>query len=147
MDEQVRSEKDGEAAKAEPVEVDLRALLERSRLGLLRLFRALDRLGLAQDLPPELRELFELDADLVEALWVLDQRPGQFDMSAMVRDTVASLGAIPDALTAFFALLNADEQSRLAACANAVRATLVASDAYLQIPGRDPAADPLHGAP
>lgn len=147
MDERIRSNEDGQATKTETIEVDLRALLERSRLGLLRLFRALDRLGLAQEVPPQLRELFELDADLAEALWVLDQPPGQFDLSAMTRDTVASLGAIPDALTAFFALLSADEQSRLAACANAVRATLVASDAYLQIPGRDPAADPPHGAP
>jgi hypothetical protein len=147
MDERIRSETGFESVRTEPIDVDLRALLERSRLGLLRLFRALDRVGLAQDLPPELRELFELDADLAEALWVLDQRPGQFDMSAMVRDTVASLGAIPDALTAFFGLLNADEQSRLAACSNALRTTMVTAEAYQDIPGRDPAADPLHGCP
>lgn len=147
MDEQIGSARGCESAKTEPVEVDLRALLERGRLGLLRLFRALDRLGLAQDLPPELQELFELDADLAEALWVLDQPPGQFDMSAMVRDTVASLGAIPAALTAFFGLLNADDQSNLAACSNALRPTMVTAEAYQDIPGRDPAADPLHGGP
>ena len=54
MDERIGSERGSESAKTEPIDVDLRALLERGRLGLLRLFRALDRLGLAQDLPPEL---------------------------------------------------------------------------------------------
>ena len=56
----------------------------------------------------------------------------------MTRDTAASLGAIPEALTAFFALLSASEQTQLARMVNAVRAGLSTSDAYLQIPGRDP---------
>lgn len=113
-------------------------MLERSRLSLLTLFRALDRLGLSQDIPAELHMLFELDADLVEALWVLDQPPGRFDLAAMAVDTMASLREIPGALRAFFALLNAPAQAELSICADVVRATLVPSDAYLQIPGRDP---------
>lgn len=116
----------------------LRALLERSRLSLLTLFRAFDRLELAQEIPPELHMLFELDADLVEALWALDQPPGRYDMSAMTMDAMASLMAIPDALRAFFALLCSSAQAELSVCADAVRATLVPSDAYLQVPGRDP---------
>ncbi len=121
------------------MEPGLRELLERSRLSLLTLFRALDHLELAQEIPSELHMLFELDADLAEALWVLDQPPGRFDLSAMTADTMASLSAIPDALRAFFALLSAPAQAELSVCADAVRATLVPSDAYLQIPGRDPA--------
>jgi hypothetical protein len=120
-------------------ELELREVLERSRLSLLTLFRALDRLELAQEIPPELHMLFELDADLAEALWVLDQPPGRYDLSAMTADTIASLRAIPDALRAFFALLSEPAQAELSVCADAVRATLSPSDAYLQIPGRDPA--------
>lgn len=118
----------------------MREVLEMSRLKLLALFRSLDHLHLTQNLPPELRALFELDADLAEALWGLEQPIGRLDVRAMTRDTVASLGAIPEALTAFFALLNSSEQTQLAHTVNAVRAGLAASDAYLQIPGRDPAA-------
>lgn len=120
------------------VPVGLREVLERSRLSLLALFRALDRLHLAQQIPPELHELFELDADLVEALWALDQPSGKLDAGAMTRDTVASLGAIPDALTEFLQLLRAPVQSELAACMSEVRASLARSDAYQQVPGRDP---------
>jgi hypothetical protein len=119
----------------------LRAVLETSRLSLRALFRTLDRLHLAQDLPPELRALFALDADLAEALWALDQPARRLDVAAMTRDTIASLGSIPEALTGFFALLNAAEQTALARAVRGVRATLAPTDAYLQIPGRDPAAD------
>jgi hypothetical protein len=49
---------------------DLRARLEAARLDLLALFRALDRMDLsAQEIPQRLlRQLFERDADYVEAL-------------------------------------------------------------------------------
>jgi len=115
-------------------------VLETSRLSLRALFRTLDRLHLAQKLPRELCALFELDADLAEALWVLDQPIRRFDVAAMTRDTIASLAAIPEALTAFFELLSASEQAELAGAVKAVRASLSLSDAYLEIPGRDPAA-------
>ena len=88
----------------------------------------------------ELRTLFHLDADVAEALWALDQPITRFDVMAMTRDTVASLATIPEALTAFLDLLNPSAQAQLAAAVKAVRASLAPSDAYLQIPGRDPAA-------
>jgi hypothetical protein len=54
------------------VHVDLRSRLEAARLDLLALFRALDRMDLtAREIPQLiLRQLFELDADYAEALWI-----------------------------------------------------------------------------
>ena len=118
----------------------LRELLEGRRLAMLALFRALDRLHLAQNHPPELHDLFELDADFAEALWVLDQPVGSFDLKAMTADTVASCEAIPEAVAEFLRLLNEQEQGQLVVCMKAVRASLVLADAYQQIPGRDPTA-------
>jgi hypothetical protein len=37
-----------------------------------------------------IRQLFELDADSVEALWALDQPVGKLDLPAMLRDTLAA---------------------------------------------------------
>jgi len=128
-----KASKKGEMSRAA-----LRARLEAKRLDMLALFRALDRLGLMQDLPLELRDLFELDADLAEALHVLDQSSKRFDMGAMRRDTMASLRSIPLALNALLALLDLPTRKQLACCYEGVRAGLVLSDAYLQIPGRDP---------
>jgi hypothetical protein len=116
----------------------MREQLEGARLNMLAFFRALDRLHLAQDRPPQLHELFELDADFAEALWVLDQPVGRYDLEAMTADTVASLLAIGDAVSEFLGTLSEEEGWRLAACMKTVRATLVLADAYLQIPGRDP---------
>jgi hypothetical protein len=50
---------------------DLRARLEGARLDLLTLFRALDRMHLTREQISQrlIRQLFELDADYVEALW------------------------------------------------------------------------------
>ena len=38
-----------------------------------------------------------MDADFAEALWALDQPPGHLNMAIMVRDTQASLVALPAA--------------------------------------------------
>ncbi len=68
---------------AATIPADLRPRLEAARLDLLALFRALDRM----DLPPAeipqrlIRQLFELDADYVEALWGLDQPPGKLSLT------------------------------------------------------------------
>ena len=72
---------------------DLRQPLETARLDLLTLFRALDRLNLTPEQIPQrlIRQLFELDADFVEALWGLDQPPGKLNVKAMLRDTLAAL--------------------------------------------------------
>ena len=77
------------------IPVDLRSRLETARLDLLALFRALDRMTLTQEQIPQrlLQQLFELDADFVEALWGLDQPPGKLNMQAMVRDTLDQLPA------------------------------------------------------
>src|SRR6202023_4296356 len=82
---------------------DLRARLEAARLDLLALFRALDRMDLTPAEIPQrlLRQLFELDADYVEALWALDQPSGSLDMHAMLRDTLAALEQLPQACSRF----------------------------------------------
>ncbi len=120
--------------------VNLRARLEAARLDLRALFRALDEMGLAQGLPSELQDLMELDADFAEALWVLDQPVGRFDLAAMTRDTLASFAALPATLEDFFALLPPRTRTALAARVTPVRSALHAHDAYLYIPGRDPQA-------
>src|SRR5437016_8514047 len=98
------------------IPVDLRARLERARLDLLALFRALDRMDLSPAEIPQrlLRQLFELDADLVEALWALDQPAGHLNLGAMLRDTLAALEQIPDASTRFRSKLPRPAHSILA---------------------------------
>ena len=120
---------------------DFRAQLEAARLDLRALFRALDQLQLTQDVPDELSHLFELDADFAEALWVLDQPPGRFDLAAMAADTVASLAEMPEARAELEGLLARRKRTQLGAQVSAVRATLLPEDAYLDVPGRDPAAE------
>jgi hypothetical protein len=119
---------------------NLRPRLETARLELRALFRALDRMLLAQDLPAELRRLQELDADFGEALWVLDQPAGKFDLSAMARDTLVSLNRVPAAREALLAMFDASTRALLEARVQATRSILTPEDAYLDIPGRDPAA-------
>ena len=116
----------------------LRARLEAARLDLLALFRALDSLLLAQHQSPELYAILDLDADLAEALLVLDRVPFGFNLPAIVRDTLASLEAIPTARRVFFDTLAAADRERLTRRTSDVRSTLDPVDAYNQIPGRDP---------
>src|SRR5882724_12822056 len=85
----------------------LRPRLEAARLELRALYRSLDRMRLAQELPAGLRRLQELDADFAEALWVLDQPRGRFNLSAMVEDTLASLTRLAPARAAFLATFDA----------------------------------------
>ncbi len=118
----------------------LRPRLEAARLELRALYRSLDRLRLAQQLPAQLRRLQELDADLAEALWVLDQPRGRFDLSAMVVGTLKSLGQLAGAREVFLASFDASTRAQIEAGAQATRTVLSPEDAYLEIPGRDPAA-------
>ena len=127
-------------ARQPAVAAQIRPQLEAVRLDLRALFRALDRMHLAQELPAELRHLLELDADFAEALWVLDQPPGKFDLGAMTRDTVASLNQLPSARDAFLGSFDTSTRAQLEARVQATRAALSPEDAYLEIPGRDPAA-------
>lgn len=115
---------------------DLQARLETARLDLLALFRALDRFTLtADEIPqPELHDLFELDADLAEALCVLRQPLRGINVEMMVRDTLSSLEALPDARDNFLHLLPLSSRQPLAVIVKTVRRTLTTQDAYNSIP-------------
>jgi len=119
---------------------ELRGRLESTRLELLALFRALDRMMLGQDFPDELRQLGELDADFAEALHVMDLPPGRIDFAAMVRDTMASLASLLTAREEFLARFDGPTREKLMERAAATRAVLQPDEAYLGIPGRDPMA-------
>jgi hypothetical protein len=95
---------------------------------------------LAQEFPAGLRRLQELDADLAEALWVLDQPRGRFNLSAVIEDTLASLNRLASARATFLASFDDDTKVAIEERAQATRTVLSPTDAYLEIPGRDPAA-------
>jgi len=116
----------------------LRPHLEAARLDLRALYRAVDRMRIAQDLPVQLRRLQELDADFAEALYVLDRPPGGLDWSAMIGDTRASLERLPAARTAFLATFDGPTRAEIEERARRIRDALAPDDAYLEIPGRDP---------
>jgi hypothetical protein len=122
------------------IPVDLRARLEGARLDLLALFRALDRMDLSPTEIPQrlIRQLFELDADYVEALWALDQPPGSLDLHAMLRDTLAALNQLPEACARFRTNLPRRAQSILAQLEITVRRGLDPAEAYSLVPGPDP---------
>ena len=123
----------------------LRAQLEKVRLDLLALFRALDQLDLSpSELPQKLlRDLFELDADFAEALWALDQPPTSLDFQAMLRDTRVSLKELEPQCQMFLQKLPTQVRNPLERHLAAARAALTIQDAYLGIPGRDPQAPSL----
>ena len=126
-------------SKAE-IPVDLRARLERARLDLLALFRALDRMDLSPaEIPQRLiRQLFELDADYVEALWALDQPPASLNFEAMLRDTLAALDQLPEACARFRTNLPRRAHPVLAQLEITVRSGLDQAEAYSMVPGRSP---------
>src|SRR5713226_1257774 len=125
-----------------PLEIpgDLRARLEIARLDLLAMFRALDRMDLSPAEIPQrlLRQLFELDADLAEALWALDQPEGNLDRRAMLRDTLAALDQLPPRCTQFRGKLPARAHPTLEQLEDTVRKALNPKEAYNMVPGRDP---------
>jgi hypothetical protein len=129
-------------ARCSTVEVpaDLRARLEAARLDLLSLFRALDRMDLTPSEIPQrlIRQLFELDADYVEALWALDQPPGSLNVKAMLRDTLAALEQLPSTSARFRKNLPPRAHPRLAQLEVTVRQSLLPTEAYSMVPGRDP---------
>jgi len=119
---------------------NLRSRLETARLDLLTLFRALDRLNLTPEQLPQrlLSQLFEFDADFVEALWALDQPPGELDMATMLADTLASLDQAPATCTRFRQILPAQICRRLLPLETSIRAHLLPAEAYSMVPGRNP---------
>jgi len=122
------------------IPVDLRARLEAARLDLLALFRALDRMDLSPTEVPQrlIRQLFELDADYVEALWALDQPPGSLDLHAMLRDTLAALEQLPEACARLRHNLPHRAHPILAQLEFTVRRRLDPAEAYNMVPGRSP---------
>ena len=122
------------------IPVELRARLEAARLDLLALFRALDRMDLSPaEIPQRLiRQLFELDADYVEALWALDQPPATLDLHAMLRDTLAALDQLPEACARFRTHLPRRAHPILAQLETTVRSSLDPAEAYSMVPGRIP---------
>ena len=122
------------------VPVDLRVRLERARLDLLALFRALDRMDLSPaEIPQRLIcQLFELDADYVEALWALDQPPTRLDLHAMLRDTLSALDHLPEACARFRTRLPSRANNILAELEITVRRSLDPAEAYSMVPGHNP---------
>lgn len=122
------------------IPVDLRSRLEQARLDLLALFRALDRMELSPTEIPQrlIRQLFELDADYVEALWALDQPPASLDLHAMLRDTLAALDQLPEACARLRTHLPRPAHPILAQLEVAMRSSLDPAEAYNMVPGRSP---------
>ncbi len=114
--------------------------LETARLDLLALFRALDRMNLTSDQIPQrlIRQLFELDADYVEALWGLDQPPGKLNMKAMLRDTQAALDQLPTACAHLRKNLPPQAQPILLQLELTIRMNLNPAEAYNMVPARNP---------
>ena len=125
---------------SQDIPADLRARLETARLDLLALFRALDRMNLTpQQIPQRLiRQLFELDADYVEALWGLDQPTGKLSVSAMLRDTQAALEQLPAACSRLRENLPPRAQTTLPHLELSIRTKLNPAEAYNMVPDRDP---------
>ena len=121
------------------IPADLRSRLETARLDLLALFRALDQMDLTPvEIPQRLiRQLFQLDADYVEALWALDQPAASFNLKAMLHHTLAALEQLPEAAGRFRKNLPPRAHPRLEALEAAVRKNLNPKEAYNMVPGRD----------
>lgn len=119
---------------------DLRTRLEAARLDTLALLRALDHARvLPAHLPqPHTQDLFALDADCAEALWALDQPAGSLDRRAMLRDTVAALDALPKARQQVRTRLPTTATLSVVRFEKTIRAALDLSEAYNDVPGRDP---------
>jgi hypothetical protein len=122
------------------IPADLRARLEKARLDLLALFRALDRMDLSPAEIPQrmIGQLFELDADYAEALWALDQPPASLDLAAMLGDTLAALDQLPEACARFRTRLPRRAHPVLAKLEVTLRSSLDPAEAYSMVPGRDP---------
>ncbi len=111
-----------------------------ARLDLLALFRALDQMDLAAAEIPQclIQQLFELDADYVEALWALDQPRHRLDGHAMLRDTLASLEQLPATCTQFRKYLPRRAHPTLESLEACIRKKLDPREAYNMVPGKDP---------
>src|ERR1700680_1425501 len=82
-----------------------------------------------------IRQLFELDADYVEALWGLDQPPGKLNLRALLRDTLAALEQLPAVCSRFRETLP-QVQPTLSELELKIRVNLHPTEAYNMVPGR-----------
>lgn len=130
----------GRGLRGAPAPADLRGCLEQARLETLALLRALDHAVVpARHLPhAPLADLATLDADCAEALWALDQPLGALDVDAMARETRTSLEALPAARAQIRARLPEEARARVDRLEPVIRASLDLSEAYNDVPGRDP---------
>jgi len=127
------------ARRATSVPTDLRPRLEAARLDTLALLRALDHAHVPPTaLQPQLNALFQLDADCAEALWALDQPAGTLDLALMVRDTMASLQALPAARQHVRDRLPKQAIGTFHNLESAIRAALDPREAYNDMLGRNP---------
>ena len=85
-----------------------------------------------------IRQLFELDADYVEALWGLDQPTGKLSLTAMRRDTLAALEQLTDACSRLRSNLPSRSQPTLSRLETSIRTNLNPAEACNMVPGRDP---------
>lgn len=116
--------------------------LKTARIELLALFRAIDQLPMdARELhQPTLNELFDLDGDYAEALWVLDEPAAKVDVRRMMRDTRRALGRLAETRARFMFYLPPPRAAALEAKVQLMRQTLSPQDAWHAIPGKDPTA-------
>jgi hypothetical protein len=87
---------------------------------------------------PHTQQLFELDADCAEALWALDQPARSLDFKAMVRDSLASLDALPAAREQLRTRLPPEAIPEVLETEKSIRASLDPLEAYNDVLGRDP---------
>ncbi len=73
-----------------------------------------------------------------EALWALDQLPGTLDLTLMLRDTLAALEQLPEASSRLRKNLPSRAHPVLAKLELPVRQSLLPTEAYNMVPGRDP---------
>jgi hypothetical protein len=93
----------------------------------------------AREIPQRLlQQLFELDADYAEALWVLDQPPAKFDLRLMLRDTLSALEQLPATCALFRTNLPQRARPILASLEPRVRHSLDPREAYNMLRDTDP---------
>jgi hypothetical protein len=81
-----------------------------------------------------IRQLIELDADYAEALWGLDQPPGKLSLTAMLRDTLAALGQLPDACSRLRSNLPSTSHPTLSRLEASIRTNLNPAEALQYSP-------------
>lgn len=106
----------------EVVPAGFRSRLGAARLELRGLFQTLDQLHYVQR-PKALTHLLELDIEFMEALSLLDEPAGNYDVPAWMRDTLTSLDRVARTREEFLATLTAEQREQVLAHAKAIPPT------------------------